>query len=251
MGDKFAWIKKKELGLPLGVWALLAAVVILYVYRKRKANTASSAASGSSSLNPSAVDSAATPSSGGASDTSGSLAAIANDLAMQEQVLSSVLDKLQGGKLRRPHRRKHHPKASRAPHTRKTPITLHRHRDKVKKARRPHRRSSVSIPHSATFPEAGQRPVTPTSYTAKSMGVTSGGLRKPAMGSIPKLASEPLAHPRGELDPNVERIPVVPDVSYTRGVSTTAKRTPEALPSAHSHNDIHRHHPAFTKPRKH
>lgn len=251
MGDKFAWIKRKELGLPLGVWALLAAVVILYIYRKHKASAGST--SGQSSTNPNALDSSASPTSGGASDTSGALAAIANELAMEEQILSSVLDRLQGGKHhhKKPHRRKHHPKGSRPPRHRKNPVTTkHTRGGKVHKHRHPHTRSSGPGGARGPLPEAGRRPTRPTSLTAKTMGVTQGGLRKPLLGRLPKQ-EVPLAHHRGEFDPNVEHTPELPDVSFTRGVSTTAKRNPEALPEQHSHESIHAHHPAFTKARKH
>lgn len=248
MGDKLAWVKKKELGLPLGVWALIAAVGILYVYRKHKGSAGSSSGS---STNPNAADTSASPSSGGASDQSSALAAIANELAMEEQILSSVLDRLQGKKHKhhRPHGRKHHPKHHRAPHTSKTPITHHRHKDKVRKGRPPHPRSSGGGGGRVPVSEAGRRPTRPTSVTARSLGVTQGGLRKPFMGLLPKNPTQPLAHPRGELDPNVERIVESANVSYTRGVSNTAKRLPNGLEQHHP--EVARKHPASTKPRKH
>jgi hypothetical protein len=252
MGNKLGWVKEKKFGLPLGVWALVSAVVILYIYRKHKAATGGG--STNSSTNPNALDSSAAPSGGGGSDNSGALAAIANELAMEEQILSSVLDRLQGKKHHRhkPHRRKHHPKGSRPPRTRKNPVTTkHGHRGKVHKHRHPHTRSSGGGGGRVPVSEAGRRPTRPATHTARSMGVRPGGIRKLGLGIIPKQEIS-LAHSRGEFAPNLERTPENPDVSFTRGVSTTAKRNPEALPDQTQHREnTHAHHPAFTKARKH
>jgi hypothetical protein len=243
LGSRLAWMKKKELGLPLGVWAAILAVVILWAYRRHKAATAGSS---SSSTNPNGVDALGNaPTSGGASDQSGALEAIANEIAMETQLLTNVLDKLQGKKPKRPHRRKHHPKKHKAPTTHKTPVA-HHPKNKKRRIKPRHRRSSVA--RAFRVPES-RLPISARTFTATNKTVTSGGLRKPLMGILPKLPSEPLAHPPGEHDRNREHIPETIAPSFTRGPATVAKRTPLATHT--QPREVEHRHPAHTKPRKH
>jgi hypothetical protein len=245
LGSRLAWLKKKELGLPLGVWAAILAVVILWAYRRHKAATAGT--SSASSTNPNGVDALGNaPTSGGASDQSGALEAIANEVAMETQLLSNVLDKLQGKKKKaKPHKKKHHPKKHKAPTTHKTPVAHHpKHKKRRVKPR--HRRSSIA---SAFRASTVKRPNTAGTFTATSKTVTPGGLRKPVTGGIPKLPSEPLAHPPGELDRNREHIPETIAPSFTRGPATVAKRTPLATHT--QPREVEHRHPSTTKARKH
>jgi hypothetical protein len=245
MGERLAFLKKKELGLPLWTWAIVAAVVILFLYRRHKASSGGAGATSSTDPNAAGQAGGDIPTSGGASDQSQALAGIANEVALETQLLSNVLDRLQGKKKSKPHKRKHHPKHHRAPHTRKAPVAHHRRNHR--KVRPKHRRSSLT--RTSLWQRGGFAARAQTFTSSRSMGVSQGGLRKPVLGRLPVNPSEPLAHPRGELHPGTEHLPEVPDRSFTRAPTTVAKRTPLAM-EQRTEEVVHRH-PAYTKPRKH
>lgn len=249
LGSRFAWLKKKELGLPLGVWAAILAVVILYVWRRHKAATGSSA---STSTNPNGADALGNaPTSGGATDASGALAGIANEIALETQLLTNVLDKLQGKKKKKkPHKHKHHPKHHKAPTTHKTPVAHHPHR-KHKRVKPKHKRSGVSAGGGGA--KTVLSAIKGRSHTSITMKVRPGGIFKHHHGArFPRQhhLGEPLAHPRGEHHPGTEHVPETGDRSFTRGPATVAKRNPLAT-TPNQHKRETPRHPSSTKTRKH
>lgn len=249
MSDRFAWIKKKELGLPLGVWAVILAAVVLFLYRRHKA--AAGGTSAASSTNPNGADALGNaPTSGGANDSSGALAGIANEVALETQLLTNVLDRLQGKK-KRPHKNKHHPKHHKAPTTHKTPIA-HHPKHKHRKIRPRHKRSGVTSGGGGGGRPSVLSAIRAQAHTSTTMNVRPGGIFKIPHGSrFPREfhLGEPMAHPRSELHPGTEHLPETPHRSFTRGPATEAK--PNPLPTQVQHREVAHHHPAFTKPRKH
>lgn len=245
--SRLAWLKKKELGLPIGVWVAIVAVVLFYFWRRHQAGSSTSS---SSSTNPNGADALGNaPTSGGASDASGAMEALANEVALETQLLTNVLDKLQGKKHKKtkPHRRKHHPKHAKAPTTHKTPVANHPKR-KHRRVKPKHRRSGVSSGGGGKPTLSAIKAVTDTSVTLK---VRPGGITKPISGGrFPIHHPQPeLAHPRGELHPGTEHEPEVTPPSFTRGPTTVAKRNPQAADQRTQ--EIEHRHPAMTKPRKH
>lgn len=250
LGSRLAWLKKKELGLPLGVWAVILAAVILIIWRNRQSGSGS-LLGGSSNANPNGADALGNaPTSGGASDGSDALAGIANEIALETQLLTNVLDKLQGKKKKKkPHKNKHHPKHHKAPTTHKTPITHHPHR-KHKRVRVKHKRSGVSSGGGGS--KSVLSAIKARTHTSTTMKVRPGGIFKPHHGGrFPREfhLGVPMAHPRGEHHPGTEHVPETGDRSFTRGPATVAKRHP--LPTNTEPRKTSHHHPSSTKGRKH
>jgi hypothetical protein len=248
LSSRFAWLKKKELGLPLGVWAVVLAAVILFIWRRRQSGSGSLLGS---STNPNGADALGNaPTSGGASDGSDALAGIANEIALETQLLTNVLDKLQGKKKKKkPHKHKHHPKHHKAPTTHKTPVA-HHHKHKHKRVKPKHKRSGVSAGGGGS--KSVLNAIKARTHTSTTMKVRPGGIFKHHHSArFPRQhhLGEPLAHPRSELHPGTEHVPHNPDRSFTRGPATVAKHHP--LPANTEPRKTVHHHPASTKPRKH
>lgn len=248
IGSRFAWLKKKELGLPLGVWAVILAAGILFIWRRHQSGSGTSLLG--SSTNPNGADTLGNaPTSGGATDGSDALTGLANEVALETQLLTNVLDKLQGKKKKKkPHKNKHHPKHHKAPTTGKTPVANHpKHKHRKVKPR--HRRSGIS--NRIKLPDQ-LNPIRGQTHTASSMRVRPGGIVKhqhTARFPHDLHLGDPLAHPRSELHPGTEHLPESVERSFTRGPATEAKRNPQ--PTHTEHKNVVHHHPSTTKPRKH